>query len=138
MSYSKPVEIPAELIEKFELSSFCPDDAIRGQPQTGTAWSTIDVEGSDLYYVCHWNGEITKAVRAWGSASCSADAAFIKAAIKWFQSMTQAKDTADHVQCAVCKKWKSVETMLRPHGNTDDLCCDEDCCESWNERGCEQ
>lgn len=40
----------------------------------------------------------------------------------------------DHYQCAVCKRWRHVEDMLRPHGNTEDLCCDEGCCEAWNDR----
>lgn len=39
----------------------------------------------------------------------------------------------DHEQCAVCKKWKHVEDMLRPHGNSEDLCCDEGCCQAWND-----
>lgn len=41
---------------------------------------------------------------------------------------------ADHYQCDVCKKWRHVEDMLRPHGNSEDLCCDEGCCEAWNDR----
>ncbi len=85
------VEIPEDLIRKFEASSFCPDDAIRGQPQTGTAWNTLENESDDLYYVCHWNGEVTRAIRAWGSASCRSDAFFLKSVVDWFQSFTQAK-----------------------------------------------
>lgn len=93
MSHTK-VQLPSELIEKFEASSFCPDDAIRGQPQTGTAWSCLEHDGPDLYYVCHWNGEVAKAIRSWGSASCRADAHFLKSVVEWFQSMTQAKGEA--------------------------------------------
>jgi hypothetical protein len=41
---------------------------------------------------------------------------------------------ADMYQCATCGEWKHVESMLRPHGNSDDLCCDEGCCEAWGDR----
>ena len=96
------VEIPAELVEKFEASSFCPSDAIRGQPSTGTAWSSLEIEyepatessysETAMFYVCHWNGKAPqKAERPWGTMSGKADGEFVKAVVDWFQSFTQAK-----------------------------------------------
>ena len=52
-SPSPQVELPQELIEKFEKSGFCPHDAIRGRPETGTAWNTLEIEfdaGSESRY----------------------------------------------------------------------------------------
>jgi ferritin-like protein len=53
-------------------------------------------------------------------------------------AISMAKSTAsslvDHEKCAVCKRWRHVEDMLIPHDKTDDLCCDEGCCEVWNDR----
>lgn len=94
------VVIPTELIAKFEASGFCPADAIRGQPHTGTAWSSLEIEydpGSEshysetaMYYVCHWNGKPPqKAELPWGRMSGKADGEFIKAIVDWFQSFTQ-------------------------------------------------
>lgn len=40
----------------------------------------------------------------------------------------------DYDQCAHCKRWKLVEEMLLPHGRSEDLCCDQDCCDAWYER----
>ena len=89
------VQLPTSPVESFLASSFCPDDAIRGQPQTGTAWCTLKNDGPDLYYVSHWNGEVAEAVRSWGSASCRADAHFLRRCVEWFQSMTQARQSHD-------------------------------------------
>ena len=85
------VELPQELIDKFELSSFCPSDAIRGRPETGTSWNTLDIEfdeGSEssysstsMFYVTHWNGNVTKAERHWGQMSGKHDGEFIKAVV---------------------------------------------------------
>jgi hypothetical protein len=95
------VELPQELIEKFEKSGFCPHDAVRGRPETGTAWNTLEIEydpgsessysGTSMFYVCHWNGKTTKAERPWGEMSGKHDGEFIKAVVDWFQSMTQAR-----------------------------------------------
>ena len=100
MSESK-VNLPRDLIEKFEKSSFCPHDTIRGRPETGTAWNTIEIAydpGSEssysttaMFYVFHCNGNVTKAERPWGEMSGQHDGVFIKAVVDWFQSMTQAK-----------------------------------------------
>ena len=97
------VEIQKELIDKFEASSFCPADAVRGRPETGTAWSTLDLEfhsggesdysATSVYYVSHHNGEVKRSERPWGEMSGKADAEFIKAVVDWFQSMTQAAMT---------------------------------------------
>ena len=95
------VELPQELIEKFEKSGFCPHDAVRGRPETGTAWNTLDIEfdpGSEssysvtsMFYVSHWNEKTTKAERPWGEMSGKHDGEFIKAVVDWFQGMTQAR-----------------------------------------------
>jgi len=95
------VELPQELIEKFEKSGFCPNDLVRGRPESGTAWSTIDIEydsGSEshysatsMYYVLHHDGKVTRAERPWGEMSGKYDGEFIKSVVDWFQSMTQAK-----------------------------------------------
>ena len=93
------VELPKSLIERFEASSFCPDDGIKGRPETGTCWNTLDVEcdadgtgypTTSMFYVCHWNGEVTRAERPWGEMSGTKDGVFVKEVIEWFQSMTQA------------------------------------------------
>lgn len=96
------VQMPRSLMEHFEASGFCPNDAIRGHPQTGTAWSTLHIEYDDgsggdysttaMYYVCHWNGEVTKASRPWGEMAGKHDGVFIKAVVEWFQGFTQAKE----------------------------------------------
>jgi hypothetical protein len=97
------VQLPQELIELFEASNFCPSDAIRGRPETGTAWSSLDIEineggadypGTEMFYVCHWNGGEERASRPWGEMSGTHDGVFIKAAVEWFQSMTQAAASA--------------------------------------------
>jgi hypothetical protein len=95
------VELPQELIDKFERSGFCPQDTIRGRPETGTAWNTLEIEydpGSEssysvtsMFYVSHWDGKTTKAERPWGQMSGKHDGEFIEAVILWFQSMTQAR-----------------------------------------------
>ena len=95
------VELPAELIRKFEESSFCPHDLVRGRPETGTAWNRLHTEhdegsephysGTDMYYVLNHNGNETKAQRPWGQMSGKADGEFIRSVVEWFQSMTQAK-----------------------------------------------
>lgn len=92
--------IPESVVKAFEESSFCPGDAIRGRPETGTAWTTLDIEyhkGSEydypsasMYYVSHWNGSITRASRPMMEMPPS-DGAFVKAVVEWFQSMTQAQ-----------------------------------------------
>lgn len=94
------VELPKELIDKFELSRFCPSDMIRGRPETGTAWNTLDIEydpGSEshysttaMFYSFHHDGKVHRAERAWGEMSGKHDGEFIKAVVEWFQSMTQA------------------------------------------------
>lgn len=91
------VDLPIALIEKFEKSSFCPHDTIRGRPETGTAWNTLDIAydpGSEssysataMFYVLHCNGETTKAEKPWGEMSGEHDGAFVKAVVDWFQSM---------------------------------------------------
>lgn len=98
------VELPQKIMDAFEASSFCPDDAVRGRPETGTSWNTLDIEydpgneneypGTLMYYVCHWNGKVTRATRAWGEMSGKHDGEFIKAVVDWFQSMTQAAEAA--------------------------------------------
>jgi len=94
------VELPQELIDKFEASGFCPHDLIRGRIETGTAWNTLDIEfdpggeshysGTSMYYVLHHEGKVTRAERPWGEMSGKHDGEFIKAVVDWFQSMTQA------------------------------------------------
>jgi hypothetical protein len=94
------VEIPKELIEKFEASGFCPHDAIQGRPETGVSWNTLEIKHhsggeseystTSMYYVSHWNGEVHRAERPWGEMSGQEDGEFIKAVVDWFQSMTQA------------------------------------------------
>jgi hypothetical protein len=89
--------LPKELMLKFEESSFCPGDAIRGRPETGTSWNTIKLiydereRETDMYFVTNWNGELTEATRPFGHMNGAHDAQFVKAVIEWFQSMTQAK-----------------------------------------------
>jgi superfamily I DNA and RNA helicase len=100
---SRQVEMPQDLIDKFEQSSFCPNDFFRGRPETGTDWNTLEIEynpggeseypGTLMYYVHNCNGKITKATRAWGEMSGRYDGIFIKAVVDWFQSMTQAKES---------------------------------------------
>jgi len=95
------IQLPQELIEKFEKSGFCPHDMIRGRPETGTAWNTLEIEydpgseshysGTSMYYVLHHDGNVTRAERPWGEMSGKDDGEFIKAVVDWFQSMTQAK-----------------------------------------------
>lgn len=95
------VDLPSDLIEKFERSSFCPHDTIRGRPETGTAWNTIEImldPGSEssysttaMFYVFHCNLRTSMAERPWGEMSGEHDGIFIKAVVDWFQSMTQAK-----------------------------------------------
>lgn len=46
-----------------------------------------------------------------------------------------AKANGNLEPCAACGKKSPVEKMLRPHGGTEDLVCDEGCAESWNDRG---
>ena len=97
----RSVVLPQELIAKFEQSSFCPNDLIRGRPETGTAWNTLAteyVEGDEsnysctlMYYVLHHDGVATKATKAWGEMSGKHDAEFVAAVVGWFQSMTQAR-----------------------------------------------
>ena len=97
------VNLPNELIEKFEASGFCPHDLIRGRTETGTAWNTLSIEfdpGSEsrysvtlMYYVLHHEGKVARAERPWGEMSGKNDGEFIKAVVDWFQSMTQAKST---------------------------------------------
>lgn len=95
------VDLPSDLVEKFERSSFCPHDMIRGRAETGAAWNTIEIvfnpggessySSTSMFYVCHWDGKTTKAERPWGEMSGEHDGVFIKAVVDWFQSMTQAK-----------------------------------------------
>jgi hypothetical protein len=95
------VELPQELIDKFEASGFCPHDLIRGRIETGTAWNTLDIEfdpgseshysGTSMYYVLHHEGKVTRAERPWGEMSGKHDGEFIRAVVDWFQSMTQAR-----------------------------------------------
>jgi hypothetical protein len=99
------VDLPDEIVRLFEESSFCPDDAIGGRPETGTAWSTVDIEineateneysGTDMYYVCHWNGSVTRATQRFAEWSGTHDGVLVKALIDWLQSMTQAKGGLD-------------------------------------------
>ena len=91
--------LPVSLGELFEASSFCPDDAIGGRPETGTAWNTLDIEvntatESDyattcMYYVSHWNGKTTRATQCFAEWSGTHDGVLIKALIDWLQTMTQ-------------------------------------------------
>lgn len=95
------VNLPNGLIEKFERSSFCPQDTIRGRPETGTAWNTIEImfdPGSEssysttaMFYALHIDGKTSLAELPWGEMSGKHDGEFIKAVVDWFQSMTQAK-----------------------------------------------
>lgn len=100
------VNLPEDLIKKFQRSSFCPHDAIHGRPETGTAWNTIEImfdPGSEssysttaMFYALHMNtpfadAKISLAERPWGEMSGKHDGEFIKAVVDWFQSMTQAK-----------------------------------------------
>lgn len=99
------VKLPDDLIAKFEASSFCPDDMIRGRPETGTGWNTLDIEydpGSEshysttaMFYVFHHDGKISRATQPWGEMSGKHDGEFIKAAVEWFQSMTQSGKDSD-------------------------------------------
>lgn len=96
------VDLPIDLIEKFERSSFCKHDMIPGRSETETAWNTIEIAydpGSEssysataMFYVLHLNGETIKAERPWGEMSGEHDGAFVKAVVDWFQSMLNFQD----------------------------------------------
>ena len=95
------VNLPNGLIEKFERSSFCPHNAIRGRPETGTAWNTIEImfdpggessySTTAMFYALHIDGKTSLAECPWGEMSGKHDGEFIKAVVDWFQTMTQAK-----------------------------------------------
>ena len=101
------VEFPAELLEQFQKTSFCPDDLITNRLESGTSWNTLRVEfceGSEreypetlMYYDCHhYEGRagkdgVSRASRAFASWSGRHDGQFVKAVIDWLQSMTVAR-----------------------------------------------
>lgn len=99
----KALVFPEELIEQFERTSFCPHDAIRGRPETGTGWNVLriayDPGGESsypetaMYYDYHTNGEVHQASRPFAEWPGSKDGQFVKAIIDWLQSMTQARES---------------------------------------------
>lgn len=96
-----PVEFPAELLEQFQKTSFCPTDFC-GRVENGISWNTLRAEtypwteqnygGCRMYYDFHDRDGVHPASQPFADWGGEHDGEFVKAVIDWLQSMTAAKN----------------------------------------------